>query len=183
MLMDAFGMIYPQYWKEKVADANFDRHLKILKEHYGSTKEFSTAQHLEGTLDPMLSPTTLDMQASLFKQCMKENATSIMKAPLTMNPVTRMWLSIDGNSFLRHSLSEYCKVAEMGIAMVLGSVQDKRTFSCVTFMKTKVRNRLTTHLPLVVTMKTQPFFNITNFPYDAAYNSWRDACKRHCDTE
>jgi hypothetical protein len=38
---------------------NFDRHLKILKEHYGSAKPFSTANHPEGQVEPMLSPTTL----------------------------------------------------------------------------------------------------------------------------
>jgi hypothetical protein len=182
-LMDEFGLIYPQYWRQKSADANFDRHIKILKEHYGTTKAFSTAMHPEGQLDPVLSPTTLDMQTSLFKLTMKENAASMLKKPYTVNPVTRMWLSIDGNSYLRHSLSEFMKVAELGITMVLGSVQDVRTFSTMSFLKTKVRNRLTTHLPLVVSMKCQNFYTIQNFPYDAAYKSWRDACKRQCDTE
>jgi hypothetical protein len=176
-LMDAFGLIYPQYWSDKEADMNFDRHLKILKEHYGSVKPFSTANHLEGQVEPMLSPTTLDMQSSLFKQCMKENSASMLKKPFNDNPVTRMWRCIDDNSFLRHSLSEFIKVAEIGIFLVLGSVQDERTFSCVTFMKTKVRNRLTTHLPLVVSMKTQNFYDINTFPYDRAYDS-----KRTCDT-
>jgi hypothetical protein len=31
-------------------------------------------------------------------------------------------------------------------------------------------------------MKTQNFYDITTFPYDRAYDSWRDACKRTCDT-
>jgi hypothetical protein len=147
-LMDAFGLIYPQYWSNKEANMNFDRHLKILKEHYGSAKPFSTTNHPEGQVEPMLSPTMLNMQSSLFKQCIKENSTSMLKKPFNDNPITRMWRYIDDNSFLRHSLSEFIKVAE------IGSIQDERTFSCVTFMKTKVRNRLTTHLPLVVGMKT-----------------------------
>jgi hypothetical protein len=62
------------------------------------------------------------MQASLFKLTMKENARSMQQRPITMNPVTRMWMNIDGNSFFQHSLSEYIKVAELGIIMVLGSV-------------------------------------------------------------
>jgi hypothetical protein len=140
------------------------------------------AMHPEGQLDPVLSPTTLDMQTALFKLTMKENAASMLKKPYTVNPVTRMWLSIDGNSYLRHSLSEFMKVAELGITMVLGSVQDERTFSTMSFLKTKVRNRLTTHLPLVVSMKCQNFYTIQNFPYDVAYESWHDACKRQYDT-
>jgi hypothetical protein len=178
-LMDAFGLIYPQYWNDKEVDVNFDRHLKILKEHYGSAKPFSTANHPEAQVEPMLSPTAFDMQSSLFKQCMKENSASMLKKPFNENPITRMWRCIDANS---HSLFEFIKVAEIGICMVLGSVKDERTFSCVIFMKTKVRNRLTTHLPLVVGMKTQSFYDINTFPYDKAYDSWRDACKRNFDT-
>jgi hypothetical protein len=113
---------------------------------------------------------------------MKENFASMLKKPFNENPVTYMWRCIYNNSLLWHSLSEFIKVAEIGICLVLGSVQDKRTLSCVTFMKTKVRNRLTTHLPLVVGMKTQSFYDINTFPYDRAYDSWRDACKRTCDT-
>jgi diphthamide synthase subunit DPH2 len=77
----------------------------------------------------------------------------MLKRPFMINPVMRMWLSIDGNSFLRHSLSEYLKVVEIGIAIVLGSVQDERTFSTISFLKNKVRNRLTTHLAIAVGMK------------------------------
>jgi hypothetical protein len=116
-----------------------------LKDHYGKMVPFSTAEAPEGILDAILSPATLNMQASLFKQCMRENVVCMLKRPFTINPVTRMWLSIDGNSFLRHSLSEYLKVVEIGIAIVLGSVQDERTFSTVSFLKNKVCNRLTTH--------------------------------------
>jgi hypothetical protein len=119
-LMDAFRLIYPQYWSDKEADVNFDRHLKILKKHYGSAKPFSTANHPEGQVEPMLSPTVLDMQSSLFKQCMKENSTSMLKKPFNENPVTRIRRCIDANSFLRHSLSEFIKVAEIGICLVLG---------------------------------------------------------------
>jgi hypothetical protein len=38
--------------------------------------------------------------------------------------------------------------------MVLGSVQDERTFSTVTFAKNKLRNRLTTNLGLVVAFQS-----------------------------
>ena len=86
--MDAFRLIYPQYWSDKEADMNFDRRLKILKEHYKSAKPFSNAYHLEGQVEPILSPTELDMQLSLFKQCMKENSISMLKKPFNKNPIT-----------------------------------------------------------------------------------------------
>jgi hypothetical protein len=182
-LMDAFGIIYPQHWQSKKQYDNFDQHLKILKNQYGISKPFNTAKNPEGMLDPMVSSASLDMQTSLFKQCMCENAASMMKWPFKVNHVTRMWLSIDSKSFLCYALSEYVKLADPGICMVLGSVQDERTFSTITFLKTRVRNKLTTHLSLIMGMKTRPFFSIDSFPYDVAYNSWRDACKRHGDTD
>jgi hypothetical protein len=132
--------------------------------------------------NPILSLACLDMQALLFRLTMKENAHSMIKKPFDINLVTRMWRSIEANSFLRHSLNEYIKVAEIAIVMVLGSVQDERTFSMLMFMKNKLRNRLTTNLAMVVGMKSQSFFILNDFPYDTAYESWRDETKCQCDT-
>jgi hypothetical protein len=114
---------------------------------------------------------------------MKENSTKMLKKPYDINPVTRLWHSIDANSFLKLALSEYLIVAEMAVVMVLGSVQDERTFSTVSFMKSKLCNRLTTNLPLVCAFKNQNFFTLDTFPFDAAYDSWRNESKRQCDTE
>jgi hypothetical protein len=66
------------------------------------------------------------MQTTLLKQLMKEQASKVMQKPITLNPVTRLWRSIDANSFLKHSLLEWLIVAEIAIVMVLGSVEDKR---------------------------------------------------------
>jgi hypothetical protein len=180
-LMDVLGFIYPQYWTDQECDSNFEKHLKIIKAHYGHSMPFSIAKFLEGSINSILSPVNLDMQTSLFRMTMKENATTMLRKPYDINPVTRMWRSIDSNSFLRHSLSEFVKVSEIAMVMVLGSVQVERTFSQVSFMKSKLRNRLTTNLSLVVGFKSQDFFSIKDFPYDAAYESWRNATKRQCD--
>jgi len=44
---------------------------------------------------------------------------------------------------------------EIVIVLVLGSVEDKRTFSVVNFMKSKFCNHLTTHLDLLVKLHVQ----------------------------
>ena len=111
---------------------------------------------------------------------MAANAKACIQKPIDINPLTRCWGTIDNNAMLRHGLSEYLKVAEMAVAMVLGSVQDERTFSTVFFMKSRLINRLTTHLKLVVGMKAQSFYTLFNFPYDEAYQTWKSA-KRVCD--
>jgi hypothetical protein len=69
-------------------------------------------------------------------------------------------------------LSEFVKLAEIAAVQVLGSVEDERTFSTLTFMKTKLQNRLDGHLPVVVGMYSQSHFNLDNFPYDAAFDDW-----------
>jgi hypothetical protein len=61
--MDAFGIVYPQYWQDREYNANFDSHLKILKVHYGYSTPFITMQHLKGQLDLVLSLATLDITA------------------------------------------------------------------------------------------------------------------------
>jgi hypothetical protein len=60
-VMDAFRIVYPQYWSERNAIANFNRHMKFFKTHYGHGKLFSTASFLEGSLDPVLSLANLYM--------------------------------------------------------------------------------------------------------------------------
>lgn len=105
----------------------------------------------------------------MFKFCMKSNSKSAMKGDLPLNPVTRLWQKIDTSPHLRFQLSEYMKIAELVVVMVLGSVEDERTFSTLSFMKNKLQNRLSTHLPTVVAMHVQPFYTINNFAYNSAF--------------
>jgi hypothetical protein len=223
-LMDALGIIYPQYWLDAETEQNFTRHLSIIKTTYGYPKKMNrkaittlkkgkkskasllaignvvdlgastsnpsvncndstSSTNLTAILevDPILSVANLDMQSSLFKLTMVSNAPLMMMKPFDLNPVTSMWRTIEENSYLRWSLSEFIKVAKIATVMVLGSVQDERTFSTVSFIKSKLRNRLTTHLPLVVGIKCQNFYNLQDFPYDAPFNSWHEEAQQQCD--
>jgi len=56
----------------------------------------------------------------------------------------------------------------------LGSVEDERTFSTFIFMKSKLRNQLTTHLDLVVKMYAQDFFTLQSFPFYIAITEWNE---------
>jgi hypothetical protein len=181
--MDALGIVYPQYWLNEHYNSNFDKYIKVLKEQYGHSKHFNTAAFLEGTLPLILSPLNLDLQANLFKNYMKENTSKMLRKPVTINPLTRLWQYLDANSHLRHSLSEYIIIAEIAIVMVMGSVQGERTFNMVSFMKSKLRNRLSKYLSMAVGFKSQKFSTLEDFLYNAAYDSWRAETKRHCDTK
>jgi signal transduction histidine kinase len=63
-----------------------------------------------------------------------------------------MWRRFDSNVILKDMISKYFKLIEFVIVVVLGSVEDERTFSIITFMKSKLRNLLTTNLDRVVKM-------------------------------
>jgi len=52
--------------------------------------------------------------------------------------------------------------------MVLGSVEDKSCFSIVSFMKSKLRNKLTNHLDLVVKVFAQKHYSMDIYPFGDA---------------
>ena len=79
--------------------------------------------------------------------------------------MTKLWQIPSSNALLKHSFPEYFKLANMAITIVLGSMQDKRAFSIVGFVKGKLQNKLGDHFPLCVQMFTQKFYTLKNFPY------------------
>jgi len=58
------------------------------------------------------------------------------------------------------------------MAIVLGNVEDEQNFSTLSFTKNKLRNRLITHLDLVVCMCVQFFYSLENFPFVAVIKTW-----------
>jgi hypothetical protein len=90
------------------------------------TKKNETAKENETPKiqELLLSISKLDQQANMFKVTMESNAKTIMDAPFDVNPLTRLWKVIDASALLRHKLSEYFKVTEIAVVMVLGSVED-----------------------------------------------------------
>jgi hypothetical protein len=58
-------------------------------------------------------------------------------------------------------------------------VEDERCFSTFAFTKSKLKNIFNDHLGLVVYMFAQKFYNLENFPYDVAIQSWKHAEVRH----
>jgi len=58
------------------------------------------------------------------------------------------------------------------MAMVLGSVENERCFSNFNFVKSKLKNKLTTHLDLLMWMYAHKYFTLQTFPFDAAIIYW-----------
>jgi hypothetical protein len=68
---------------------------------------------------------------------------------------------------------EYYRVAKFATSQLIGSMEGKRCFSTLVFMKRKLRNRLIDHLDLVVCMFAQKFYNLEFFSYNAVIQSWK----------
>jgi 2-C-methyl-D-erythritol 4-phosphate cytidylyltransferase len=73
---------------------------------------------------------------------MESNAKKVIDGDVKSLNLTKLWRIIDDSTMLQHGLSEYLKLAEVAIVLVLGSVEDEYTFSTLSFMKDKLRNRL-----------------------------------------
>ncbi len=124
----------------------------------------------------------LDVQQGLFKLTMKSNIvqaivevvvfTSDKVNPTIINPLTWIWWVIHASKLLSNAFLEYLRVAKIAVVHVLGFVEDERCFSFVAFLKNKVQNKLNNHLHLVVSMYTQKFFRVNNFPYKDTYKMW-----------
>jgi hypothetical protein len=69
---------------------------------------------------------------------------------------------------------ESFRLIELAIVMVLESVEDERTLSTLIFIKSKLRNRLTTHVDFVVRMYTQDFFTFQSFPSYMVIIEWNE---------
>lgn len=61
---------------------------------------------------------------------------------------------------------------EIVVVQVMGSVENERTFSTLTFMKTRLKYNLKDHLGSVMRMFYQPFWRLDNFSLDEAYTHW-----------
>ncbi len=109
---------------------------------------------------------------------MKLNATYCLAIPFDMNALIKMWRLVTMSCILVIIFPVYVKLAKLVMVQVVGSVEDERCFSIMAFMKSKLHNRLTTHLPLVVRMFAQWFYIIHNFPYKECIDQWKGA--HHC---
>lgn len=136
-LMNALGIIYPQYWLQLDCESTFAIHLSVIKQHYYTPKQLDASN---SWVYESLSRDTLDIQSSLFKMTMKTQASKVMEKPKDKNPIIKLWFQLTTNSLLVVHLSRFMKLIELAIVQVIGIIENERTFSILTFMKLKLWN-------------------------------------------
>jgi hypothetical protein len=159
--------------------------LVVIKDHYNGKKKIEevaikeaadTKSNLESmVVVPWLNIRKLDELSMMFKITMKGSNKVAITSDLSLNPLTHLWCQIKASGLLYHKLSKFMKVVTIDNCDL---VEDERIFSTLSFIKNKLKNQLSTHLPLVVTMYAQEFPGLEDFPYDAAYEEWRMTLKK-----
>jgi hypothetical protein len=161
-IMEALGIVFPQYWLQEKCDELFPLHLQVIKAWFCNFKVANFRVGGERELRQVAAP--LDSKA--------------MECPDSVNPVTKVWQKLGCNALLLSKLSEYMKLAEVAVTVVLGSCEDERTFSTLSFMKSKVRNRLHGNLDTCIRLFSQGWYTLESFPYHQAFDNWREARDR-----
>ena len=80
--------------------------------------------------------------------------------PFDVNPLTKIWRVANANILLAGRFPTYLKLVEIVVVMILGLIENKRTFSSLTFLKPRLCNALDGHLSMVVCMYSQKLFNL-----------------------
>jgi hypothetical protein len=177
-IMEALGVVFPQYWLQEGCDDLFPSHLAVIREWFCDMKSVTGPDGQPLQIRALLDGHLLSMQQCLFKLTMKSHAMKAMEKPDDINPVTKMWQKLGCNALLLNKLSEYFKLADIAVTAILGSVEDERTFSTLTFLKNKVRNRLQGNLDTCIKVFSQTWYSLESFPYTEAFDHWREARER-----
>jgi hypothetical protein len=83
---------------------------------------------------------------------MKSNVAVAMEVPFHVNPLIQLWWTLEVSWILRHLFLKFLKLGEIAIVQVLRLVDDERTFSTFSFMKSRLRNCLNEHLHTIAGM-------------------------------
>lgn len=145
-------------------ELTFLNHLAILKPKFCHPR-LTYASDAYGTLvGNLLDPTLFDQQASFFTITMKNNSHGALHMPPNYNHTTKLWGCLASNAIVAANFLEYLKLVELAIVMVLGSVENEKTFSIINFMKFNLCNHLTFHLDLVIILHAQKIYKLETFP-------------------
>lgn len=131
-LLNALGVIYPQYWRAAESESMFQMHLNTKNSVFRLPKQRTKdGRWVDAPLDGHIL-------AASFLLTMFHNSEALLVEKNNVNPVTNLWQKVAASSIPFHNLSKFMKLAEMAMVVILGSVEDERTFSDLTFMKNRL---------------------------------------------
>ncbi|KAH7314796.1 hypothetical protein KP509_21G020700 [Ceratopteris richardii] len=177
-LLEAMAIVHPLHWnhaKDKSLLTNdFKSKVQVLSDHFGKNA-YLADRILEGIINPNLKK----KQSGIFGQTMWEQFDFI-KDPSNPGSMTKLWKKLDISPFLKESMSEYFKVANLCLTMILGSIEDERLWSSLTFIRNATRNRLNKNLDTCLRFFVSKS-DLETFPFEEAYAIWKSQCQRRSE--
>ncbi len=149
-------------------------HLSLIKRQYYISQKFGVENKW---VFKALSREILDLQTFFFKLTMNNQASKVMEKPRDENLMTKLWHQLATNNLLVHRLSKFMQLAKLVIVQVINSVEDERTFSTLTFMKSKLHNRLVGHLDIAICMFVEKKFTEKTYPFQVVIMDLSDGDK------
>jgi len=107
--MDALSLVYPQYLLQGDCEASFRKHLDVIKKKFGEPK-WIFEEESNKFVPPVMDCSLLELQQLMFKLAMFSNsmaAMKVMKPLFLVNPLIEVRRSLDANSALAKTFSEY----------------------------------------------------------------------------
>jgi hypothetical protein len=179
-VMDAMGIMFPQYWVQEGADRTFSTYISILKDALCYSKCLVQVEGEGKWVKLILSAKALDKQSCMFHMSMLNQSKLVMQPLYHLNRATKIWQIMGANGLLQHAFPEYFKLVTMALILVPRSVEDERAFSTISFIKRKLQNKLVEYLPLCVKMFTQNFYTLRSFSYQEVVDIWKVQKHRYC---
>lgn len=135
-------------------------------------QHFCTPKVINGvTINEILDETRLRNQSYSFANIMREQYV-VMENPNEEGVVTKLWKNLGESNQLREAILEYFKLTNLCLTMILGSVEDERGFSTLSFLKSKVRNKLDKKLGNCLKLYNSRY-EVESFPHEKAISIWR----------
>ena len=164
-LLEAMSVVYCQYWnKEKGLDTlkvEFSAKLSILVHHFGRNVKVQGEDN-SGILDS----SKLYEKQTCFAETMLYQYLHFPKS-IEYGVVIKLWTILGEIQFLQENMSEYFKLVDLCQTMILGSVEDERMFSALSFLKSKLRNKLDKNVDTCLRLYVTKY-KVENFPYERA---------------
>ena len=105
------------------------------------------------------------------------NQYHVLVKPIEYGAVIKLWNILGESQYLQESMSEYFKLVDLCQTMILGSVEDKRMFIALSFLNSKLRNKLDKNMDTCLRLYVTKY-DITNFPFNRALTLWRSNYER-----
>jgi hypothetical protein len=168
-------VVYPQYWNPKhnreAKKVDFLAKLKILVHQFGKN------HNVRGeTIERILDSSKLYQQGNVFGQTTLAKYCGLEK-PIELGAITILWTKLGESEYLEENIFKYFKLEYLCQTMILGSMEDERMFSSLSFLKSKLMKIIDKHMDTCLRLYLTKY-DINTFHFYRALYLWRSDCDR-----